>query len=209
LRQASTILLAVVAGAAGAIVLASYFLSLPYLDEISQWLKHVAVLLGAAAMLIGLLNLAGIHLGKIGGQEKGWPYSALAVVMLAVTFVLGMLFGVDNRAVLSLFQYVQVPAESTLFALLAVSLTAAGYRLMARRANAFNIIFVITAVLFLLGTVPWLILPGLSAPFGILRTWLTEVWAVGGARGLLLGVALGTITAGLRVMLAADRPYGD
>ncbi len=209
MRQASTILLAVVAGAAGAIVLASYFLSLPYLDEISQWLKHVAVLLGAAAMLIGLLNLAGIHLGKIGGQEKGWPYSALAVVMLAVTFVLGMLFGVDNRAVLSLFQYVQVPAESTLFALLAVSLTAAGYRLMARRANAFNIIFVITAVLFLLGTVPWLILPGLSAPFGILRTWLTEVWAVGGARGLLLGVALGTITAGLRVMLAADRPYGD
>jgi len=35
------------------------------------------------------------------------------------------------------------------------------------------------------------------------------VWAVGGARGLLLGVALGSITAGLRVLLATDRPYGD
>lgn len=202
-------MLAAVAGLAGALVLASYFLDLPYLGEASQWLKRTAVLLSAAALLVGLLNLIGIHLGKIGGQQKGWAYSALLVVMLVVTFALGMLFGVDNRAVVSLFRYVQLPVEATMVALLAVSLTAAGYRLIARRPNPFNLVFVVSAVVFILGTVPWFILPGLAEPFGILRTWLAEVWAVGGARGLLLGVALGSITAGLRVLLAADRPYGD
>jgi hypothetical protein len=166
-------------------------------------------LLGAAALLVGLLNLVSVHLGKIGAQEKGWAYSALLVVMLAVTFTLGMLFGIDNRSVTALFRYIQLPVESTLIALLAVSLTAAGYRLIARRVSVFNSIFMITAILFILGSIPWLILPGLAEPFGVLRAWLAEVWAVGGARGLLLGVALGSITAGLRVLLAADRPYGD
>ena len=30
---------------------------------------------------------------------------------------------------------------------------------------------------------------------------------VAGARGILLGIALGSLTTGLRVLLAADRPY--
>jgi hypothetical protein len=32
---------------------------------------------------------------------------------------------------------------------------------------------------------------------------------VAGARGLLLGVALGAIATGARVLLGLERPYGD
>ena len=32
--------------------------------------------------------------------------------------------------------------------------------------------------------------------------------ASGGARGILIGVALGTLTTGLRILFGADRPYG-
>jgi hypothetical protein len=39
--------------------------------------------------------------------------------------------------------------------------------------------------------------------------WLSQVPAVAGARGLMLGIALGIIATGLRVLLAMDRPYGD
>jgi hypothetical protein len=31
----------------------------------------------------------------------------------------------------------------------------------------------------------------------------------GGTRGLLLGIALGTVLTGLRVLFGVDRPYGD
>jgi len=34
------------------------------------------------------------------------------------------------------------------------------------------------------------------------------VWAIAGMRGLLLGVGLGTLAAGLRVLSGVDRPYG-
>ena len=30
---------------------------------------------------------------------------------------------------------------------------------------------------------------------------------VAGARGILIGIALGSLTAGLRILLGADRPY--
>jgi hypothetical protein len=40
------------------------------------------------------------------------------------------------------------------------------------------------------------------------RPWITQVLALGGARGILIGVALGTLTTGLRVLFGADRPYG-
>ncbi|NIR13173.1 MAG: hypothetical protein GWN86_04170 [Desulfobacterales bacterium] len=32
--------------------------------------------------------------------------------------------------------------------------------------------------------------------------------AVGGARGILLGVALGVIATGIRVIIGTDKPYG-
>jgi len=43
---------------------------------------------------------------------------------------------------------------------------------------------------------------------GIVRPFIAQVLAAGGARGILIGVALGTLTTGLRVLLGSDRPYG-
>jgi hypothetical protein len=42
-----------------------------------------------------------------------------------------------------------------------------------------------------------------------LRAEVVQVLSVGGARALLLGVALGAVATGLRVLLAAERPYGE
>ena len=54
-----------------------------------------------------------------------------------------------------------------------------------------------------------------TLPFGeigplnnFLRPWIQHVFALGGARGILIGVALGTLTTGLRVLFGVDRPYG-
>jgi hypothetical protein len=37
---------------------------------------------------------------------------------------------------------------------------------------------------------------------------VTNYISLGALRGLLIGVALGTITTGLRILIGADRPYG-
>jgi hypothetical protein len=100
-----------------------------------------------------------------------------------------------------------VPVEASLMALLAVTLLYASIRLLRRRANLMSILFIATALLMLIGSA--------TLPFGeigalnnFLRPWFQHVLALGGARGILIGVALGTLTTGLRVLFGVDRPYG-
>jgi hypothetical protein len=96
-------------------------------------------------------------------------------------------------------------------------LVLAGYRLLRRRLSVVTVTFVIVAVVSLVVLTPW---PpeipnpvvGVGSEGGTLRDLLralTLVPALAGARGLLLGIALGVVATGLRVLLALDRPYGE
>ena len=91
--------------------------------------------------------------------------------------------------------------------LLTVSLIYAAIRLLRRRADVMSTVFLITAAVMILGfaTLPFGNIPLLGT---LVRPWITQVLALGGARGILIGVALGTLTTGLRVLFGADRPYG-
>ena len=70
-------------------------------------------------------------------------------------------------------------------------------------------VFVISVLLFLL------LNSGVTAffetmlPDGILGPVLgiIQILPVAGARGILLGIALGSIMAGLRILFGAERPY--
>jgi hypothetical protein len=202
---------AVVAIAFGMIVLQGYFLDLEVLRGLRTMILQWAVILAAAALWLGVVNLMAVHLTKIGGQEKGWPYSALLVGALAVTLVAGLFFGEESPLVLAVFQYIQQPVESTLAGLVAISLTLGAVRLLGRRRDLRTYLFLVTALIVLLGTGPWLIGSNgaLHQLLGEARAWLSQVWAAGAARGLLLGVALGATATGLRILIGADRPYGD
>jgi hypothetical protein len=200
-----------VAVGVGLIVLLGYFIEQPQILQLRASLMHWAVILAAGAVFIGLANLAMVHWSKISTQSKGWGYSALLIVFLLETLVLGLIFGPDHQLVLLTFTYIQLPVETSLMGILAVVLVVAGFRLIRNRKDMLSIVFMGTALLVLLGTLPWIV-AGEGAVvrlLGEMRAWLTQVWAVAGARGILLGVALGAAATGLRVLLGADRPYGD
>ena len=211
MRGGLTIVWAAVAIAFGVIVLQGYFLDLEALSGLRTMILQWSVILAAAALLLGVVNLLAVHLSKIGAQEKAWPFSALLVGALVVTLLAGMFFGEESPLVLAVFQYIQQPVESTLGGLLAISLTLGVVRLLSRRRDMRTYVFIVTAFIVLLGTGPWLVGSngGLHQLLGEARAWLSQVWAAGAARGLLLGVALGATATGLRILLAADRPYRD
>jgi hypothetical protein len=213
MRLRAYILWAPVAMGVGLLVLIGYFLpsEINPLAAIRATLLQWAVWLAAAALLIGLVNLLSVHWSKISLLEPGWPYSAILILFFLTTLVLGLVFGPDYPLVMLLFQYIQLPVEASLMALLSVTLVLAGFRLLGRRRSAASLVFLAVAMLVLIGTAPWPVGAGggLQEMFVVGKRWLTQVFAGGGARGILLGVALGSITTGLRVLLAADRPYGN
>jgi len=200
-----------IAIASGVLVLAGYFFTqkadgqASLLTYIRLALLSWAIILAGFAVFIGLINLFQVHFKKIQQKQKGSFYSLLLVISLAATFLFGLVSPDQAQIV---FNTVQKPVEKSLLALLAVTLTYAGIRLLRRRFNLLSVIFLVTALLILLGTAPLPFLgdiPGLS---DWVRPFITQVMAAAGARGILLGVALGTLTTGLRILFGGDRPYG-
>jgi hypothetical protein len=108
-----------------------------------------------------------------------------------------------------IFNHIQIPIETSLMALLVVILIFASIRLVRRRMNWFTLLFIGTALIMLLGSAPLfgVELPILHGSNG-LRSMLAQIPVTAGARGLLFGVALGTIATGLRILIGTDRPYG-
>jgi hypothetical protein len=200
------IIAAFVAIVSGLLVLLGYFLPVELLHEIRLVLVQWAVILAAVAVLVGVLNLLGVHWHKIRTRQKGGAYSILLIVSLFASAVLGILLGTNNPTLEFFLEAIIIPAEAALMALLAVTLVYASARLLRRRVDIMTFIFLGVAVLALLVAAP---LPFGRIPGADFIEWLIkDTFAVAGSRGILIGVALGALTTGLRVLLGIDRPYG-
>jgi hypothetical protein len=200
-----------IAIASGVLVLAGYFFvqkadgQPSLLIDIRLTLLNWAIILAGFAIFIGILSMFQVHFKKIQKKEKGSVYSLLLIISLAATFLFGL---AKPGQVEIVFTTVQLPVEASLMALLTVTLTYASIRLLRRRLNLLSIIFLVTALLILIGTAPLPFLGDLPGFSDWVRPFIAQVMAAAGARGILIGVALGTLTTGLRILLGADRPYG-
>ncbi len=196
---------AVIAIAAGVLVLGGYFFQ--PLIPVQILLLNWAVILTGFAALVGIFNLIAVHTDKVRRAEKGSLYSALLVIALVATLIFGLILPPQNSMMQILLNGIILPVEAALMGLLTVSLLYAAIRLLRRRMDIMSIVFVITAAIIFLGsaTLPFGDVPVIGT---LIRPWVSQIWALGGARGLLIGIALGTLTTGLRVLFGADRPYG-
>jgi hypothetical protein len=197
---------AIIAVISGLFVLLGYFFPGVF-GNIQSVLIGWAIILAAFALLLGIFNLAMVHWKKVGTDGSNRIYSIVLLISLFITIFLVSISGPTGSISLWIFNTFQVPVEISLLAVLAVVLVFAAARLLTRRPKWYTVLFLVTALVVLLGSVPLFFL-GEVAPLVAIRGWLTQVPAVAGARGLLLGVALGTVATGLRILLGVDRPYG-
>jgi len=198
----------IVAIAFGFLVLAAAFV--PALAKLRALLIQWAIVTAGVAVFVGVGNLFAVHFQKVRNREKGSMYSLLLLVsMLGTLFVgmFGLLIGQADGWMQAILNSIIVPVETSLMALLAVTLVYASIRLLRQRADLMTVIFLASAVATLAASVivP-IFLPADMA--NAVRTGISSTLAGGGARGLVLGVALGALTTGLRVLTGADRPYG-
>ena len=199
------ILTAVIAMASGLIVLLGYFYPLDALTQLRIMLTDWAVIIAAMAVLVGIANLVFVQMDKIRKREKNSIYGALLVLSLIATFGLGLVFGPENQFMRLAVDAIIVPVEASLMAILAVTLVYASIRLLRCRADVMTAIFLLVAVIFLIAMMPT---PFGSVPGDWIIVQFANMFSSGGARGLLIGIALGTLLTGIRVLFGIDRPYG-
>jgi hypothetical protein len=199
------ILLIIITCGTGLTILAGYFfqdLLAPILGLLINW----GITLVGLAGLIGVAYLVRMHFFRVAHQQKGSFYSAIVLIAFLFTFIAGFILTPHNAFFSDWVLNIQVPVEASLLAILSVTLLYASLSLIRTRG------WTPMSVGFLVGALVSLILNLAVIQFE--PGSMSEMWALflrrlplAGLRGILIGMALGGLIVGLRVLLAVDRPY--
>lgn len=193
--------------AAGLLVLAGYLFSdflTPVLAVVLNW----GVVVLGAAMLIGIGYLLRTHFIKLFTAEKRAGLSAITLIAFFFTLISGLILSTQNDFFSDLILNIQIPVEASLLALLGLVLFSASLRLIRTQGwTPLSISFVLSAVIALV--LESRVLPVAPGSAGAQVIGFLRRLPLAGARGILLGMALGGLLVGLRVLLTIDRPYGE
>ncbi len=205
---------AAIAIGVGLVVLASYLIPSPLLMSVRLVFTDWAVVLAGLAVLIGILNLIIVHSRRIQSGDRRWVYSLVTILAVLFTLLVGVteggrettpaLYRTDSISGM-LFQGVIVSSLAALSSLVLFFMVIAAVKLLKTKPDAWSILFLAVVIVSLVGWIPLAVM----APTNRLRNWLIGVPAAAGARGILLGVALGTVVIGIRVLTGVERPYKD
>lgn len=187
----------------GVIILLGFFITAPVIHSVRLYLIEWAVILGGIATLVGIVNMLRVHWRKVRAKN----FSSLVIILaFLITFTCGILFSPANKQFQNVVTYIMVPVEATLMGLLTFSLLFATIRFFKMKKGAMGVIFLISTLVFLLVSSSFVTatikIPGLE-----LFLTALQMLPLAGARGIMLGVALGGIIAGIRVLIGVDRPY--
>lgn len=194
-----------IATVTGLVVLAGYLIPSPslifYRDRLVEW----AVIVAAFAFILGLFNILRVHGERAIRLRQGWPYSLVLLLAALVAWVPPVLYGPSGTLTQQMLDYVISPLGASLAALLVFTLALAAFRLLRARRSVEVVLFILIVAVVLLGNAPFIGLEWLAD----VRDWIINVPGMAGVRGLLLGVALGTVITALRVFVAIDRPHSE
>lgn len=180
---------------------------------ISRLLLDIVAITAAFAVFAGVINLLRVHVTNVRRGRVGL-YSLLTILTFVLVIVLHLVErfsvitveGTPNPILtLTAMDSIQVSIESALAGMVFFFLVYAAFRLMRKRVTLWSVLFVTTAVIVLIGYSP---LPGLEFLSGF-REWLLRVPVAAGTRGLLIGIALGTVAVSIRVLTGQDRTFRE
>lgn len=169
------------------------------LAPLTSALLQIVVIAAAVTLVMGVLNLVGVHGGRVVRRGRGWVYSlALLIALFAVIF---LRLTDQNDANAVLLQAGQASVEAALGGLVLFALMFGVYRLMRRRVTGAGMLFTVVVIVVLVGALPL----ETTSPVVAVRNWLVAVPGSAGTRGLLIGMALATVVTGMRVLIGQDR----
>jgi hypothetical protein len=207
----------------GIVVLIQWFVPRPPIGLLgalfSQWFDIIA----AFAVILGGLNLLKLQSLKVQKRHKDTPFALVCIVSFFITAVAGMtrsggtMTGNPYDDPGSHFGWIWwntfVPLSSTMFALLAFFVASASYRAF-RARNAEATVLLAAGIILMLGRVPlgqmltaWIPDSLAFLRLDSLATWIYTVPNTGGARAIMIGIALGVVSTSLRLILGIEKSF--
>ncbi len=203
----------IVAFVAGVILILEFFV--PTLRNVAGEIQKWYLVVVAFAILVGAFNLLRVNYIKVRGRHADWPFSIALIIGLFGMAITGIGWGIEQGTVFDwLFNYVQIPMASTMFALLAFFVASAAYRAFRARTVDATLLLV-AAVVVMLGQVPigsvWVPAWWPDSLVFLTPDWLKDrimnIFNTAGQRAILIGASLGVVSTSLRILLGIERSY--
>lgn len=190
----------------GLVVLLGYILPVPLLQNMRTWILGWGVTLLGITTLVGIGNLLTVHFHKLVERNAKSPFSLVVILAFLVTLGFGIALTPADSGFQHVVKDIQAPLETSLMAMLAITLAAGSLRLLKNRHDLFSIVFAMSTITFLvIGSGALFFLNEIPFAAGILS--IVQDLPLAGARGILLGIALGSLMTGIRILTGSDRPY--
>ena len=205
-RQFFDLLPVAIAIGVGIVVLLGQFIQNGIVHQTGDLMIAWATMVASFAVLLGLVNVLTVHMQRMVRREAGAWASIFILASALIVFLIVLPSGGADSASNWVLHYIYQPLDTAFLALLVFFMATAAYRALRIRTWE-TALFVISALIVLIGAAPitTTVAPWLANVYG----WVMNVPAVAGVRGIALGVALGVIATGLRLLTGIDRPYTE
>jgi len=186
------------------IVFLEYYIAYAPLKTLSSAIQQWAIICATLAVGVGVINAALIKIDKIKKKQPYWYFDAwmlIVFVIFVVTGFMGKTYG-EHPIFQWMMQYVYLPVDSTIFALVAFDIVAAFYRSFRVRTGS-SIILLVSALIIMLWNMP--MVGGLWPGFMPLGSWVLDVPAAGVGRGITIITAIGLVGFSIRELFMKER----
>jgi hypothetical protein len=194
-----------IAIAAGALMVLSFFARGPVVDGLTDGAYQWQSIVAGIALFLGVISIIEVHWRRIVTRHVDRVYSAILLVCLLAMAASGALQGIGTGTVFNwLFEKLQAPMMATMFSMLAFFIASAAYRAFRARTIT-SAILLVTAIIVMLGRIP--VGQFVYSDFPSITNWIMMIPSVAVQRGILIGAALGAASISLRVLLGIERSY--
>jgi hypothetical protein len=158
----------------------------------------------AFTLLVGVVGFARINLESI-RRGEGRLFRVVALIGLLAMPLLALGWGIKGGSpFMWVFENIQVPMQSTVFALLAFFVASASYRGFRARSIPAAVLLVSALLMLIsrsaLGDALW-------DEIGSMAEWVRSYPSMSARRAILIGIGLGSLTTSLRVIIGIERTW--
>ncbi len=173
------------------------------MDTMLDWMAIIA----AFALAVGISSLTRHHMTKIRRKHKDIFFSYVTFVAMFFMTIIGLVGYFRPEGALqglfeNMYNYVRVPLDASMFALLAFYITSAAYRAFRARTWLATVLL-LAGVIVMIGRVAF----GPFIIFNDITAWIMKVPTTAAMRAVNVGIGLGIVATSIKIVLGIERSY--